>query len=318
MELRQLGKTDLKVSPLCLGTMQWGWTADEGEAGQTMDAFVAAGGNFIDTADIYSNWVKGNHGGVAEEMIGRWMKERGNRDQLVVATKLRGKMWDGPDGEGLSRSHVMRAAEDSLRRLQVDTIDLYQTHWPDTSTPIEETLRAFDDLIKAGKVRYIGASNYSAELLQEAIDVAERENLPRFATLQPNYSLVKRREFEGGPMPICEKEGIAVIPYSPLAAGFLTGKYRAGRTVRSARRERTNEYMNERGFAVLEVLDRVAEAHSVAPAAVALAWLLANPVIAAPIAGANSPEQLADQLPAIDLRLTPKEVEELTAISASF
>lgn len=318
MELRTLGRTELKVSPLCLGTMQWGWTASEDEAVATMDAFLAAGGNFIDTADVYSRWAKGNPGGVSEEIIGRWMKDRGNRDSVVIATKVRGQMWSGPDGEGLSRSHIMRAAEDSLRRLQVETIDLYQCHYPDTATPIDETLRAFEELIKAGKVRYIGASNYNAELLQEALDVAKAENLPAFVSLQPNYSLVKRAEFEQGPMSVCESAGLGVIPYSPLAAGFLTGKYRQGKKVESQRMNRVGDYLNDRGWAVLDAMDAIAAQHEVPLASVALAWMLANPLITAPIVGANTPEQLADQLPAVELKLSADDVESLNAASSGF
>jgi aryl-alcohol dehydrogenase-like predicted oxidoreductase len=318
MNLRPLGNTDLHVSSLCLGTMQWGWTATEDEAFATMDAFVAAGGNFIDTADVYSRWAKGNPGGVSEQIIGRWMKERGNRDQLVVATKVRGQMWSGPDGEGLSRAHIMRAVEDSLRRLQVDTIDLYQCHYPDTATPIDETLRAFEDLVSAGKVRYIGASNYNTELLQEALDVARAESLPRFVSLQPNYSLVKRAEFEQGPMAVCQAEGLGVIPYSPLAAGFLTGKYRRGQKVESQRLNRVSDYLNDRGYAVLDAMDAIAAGHDVPLASVALAWMLANPLITAPIVGANTPQQLADQLPAVDLKLTDEELDSLNTASAAF
>lgn len=296
--------------------MQWGWTATEGEATATMNAFVAGGGNFIDTADVYSRWAKGNPGGVSEEIIGRWMKDRGNRDSIVIATKVRGEMWEGPDGEGLSRAHITRAAEDSLRRLQVETIDLYQCHWPDMKTPIEETLRAFDDLVKAGKVRYVGASNYSAELLGDALAVSDNKDLPRFDTHQPNYSLVKRAEFEGGPMPVCREEGLAVIPYSPLAAGFLSGKYRRGRRVKSQRSDRTKEYANDQGYGVIDAMDEISRAHDGAPlAAIALAWILAQPTIAAPIVGANTPEQLADQLPGADLKLSDEEMQTLNSAS---
>jgi aryl-alcohol dehydrogenase-like predicted oxidoreductase len=298
--------------------MQWGWTASEEQSFATMDAFVAAGGNFIDTADVYSRWARGNPGGISEQIIGRWLQERGNREKVVVATKVRGQMWSGPDGEGLSRSHIMRAAEDSLRRLQVETIDLYQCHYPDNATPIDETLRAFEELIKAGKVRYIGASNYNAEWLQEALDVAQTDGLPAFVSLQPNYSLVKRAEFEQGPMSVCQDQGLGVIPYSPLAAGFLTGKYRRDRKVDSQRLNRVSDYLNDRGYAVLDAMDTIAAKHEVPLASVALAWLLANPVITAPIVGANTPEQLADQLPAIGLELSPEEIDSLNEASSSF
>jgi aryl-alcohol dehydrogenase-like predicted oxidoreductase len=212
----------------------------------------------------------------------------------------------------------MRAVEDSLRRLQVDTIDLYQCHYPDTATPIDETLRAFEDLVSAGKVRYIGASNYNTELLQEALDVARAESLPRFVSLQPNYSLVKRAEFEQGPMAVCQAEGLGVIPYSPLAAGFLTGKYRRGQKVESQRLNRVSDYLNDRGYAVLDAMDAIAASHDVPLASVALAWMLANPLITAPIVGANTPQQLADQLPAVDLKLTEAELDSLNTASAAF
>ncbi len=226
MDYRNLGRTGLKVSELCLGTMQWGWTADEETSFEVMDAFVEAGGNFIDTADVYSRWVEGNPGGVSETIIGRWMKARGNRRQIVLATKVRGRMWDGPNGEGLSRGHIMAAVEDSLRRLDTDTIDLYQTHLYDADTPIDETMRALDDLVHQGKVRYVGCSNYPAWRLAKALWASDKQGLARYDSIQPHYSLVHRAEFERGLKALCEEENIGVIPYSPLAGGFLTGKYR--------------------------------------------------------------------------------------------
>ena len=226
MEYRKLGRTGLEVSALCLGTMQFGWTADEGKAAEVMDAFVAAGGNFIDTADVYSRWHPGNPGGVSEEIIGRWLQQRGNRRQVVLATKVRGRMWDGPNGEGLSRAHIIQACEDSLRRLQTDWIDLYQTHWYDAETPIEETLRALDDLVRAGKVRYIGCSNLPAWRLTTALWQSDKLGLARYDALQPHYSLVHRAEFEREMADLCREQQLGVIPYSPLAGGFLTGKYR--------------------------------------------------------------------------------------------
>jgi aryl-alcohol dehydrogenase-like predicted oxidoreductase len=319
MQVRPLGQSGLNVSNLCLGTMQFGWTANEKQAFAVMDAFVAAGGNFIDTADVYSSWAPGNPGGVSEQIIGGWMKERGNRDRLVVATKVRGRMWAGPDGEGLGRAHITRAVEDSLRRLQIDTIDLYQCHSPDEKTPIEETLTVFGELIAAGKVRHIGASNFAAAQLLEALQVADATGLPRFETLQPHHNLVHRHEYESELAPLCEREGIGVIPYSPLAAGFLTGKYRPGQpTPRSARAGRVREYLNVPGYAVLEALDATAAAHSTTPAAVALAWQMTKPAVSAPIIGANSPEQLADLLPSAELTLSADEIEALDHVSASF
>ena len=318
MERRKFGRTDLEVSPLCLGTMQFGWTADEPASVAVMDAFVAAGGNFIDTADVYSRWAPGNPGGVSEEIIGRWLKARGNRDRIVIATKVRGAMWEGPDGEGLGRAHIMRAVEDSLRRLQIDVIDLYQCHWPDTETPIEETLRAFDELIRAGKVRYVGLSNYTAPHGgRGAAAWPAEKSLPRVVSLQPRYNLVHRSEFEGALADLCLREGIAVIPYSPLQGGFLTGKYRRGQPPpESARAHHANQYGNEAGWRVVDAVDEIAKAHETTMAAVAVAWLLAKPAVAAPIIGANSPQQLADILPAADLRLTPDEIASLDAVSA--
>ena len=279
--------------------MQFGWTADEAASFDVMDAFVEAGGNFLDTADIYSRWSKGNKGGESEEIIGRWMKARGNRDNLIVATKVRGEMWKGDDGEGLSRSHIQRAAEDSLRRLQTDTIDLYQCHWPDDRTPIDETLAAFDALIRAGKVRHIGCSNYSAAQLTAALAAAAAAGGPRFATLQPHHNMVHRSEYEADLAALCERENIGVIPYSPLAAGFLTGKYRPAQPLpKSQRANRVREYMTDDGFDVVETLETIAKAHTTTIPAVALAWSLTRPALTAPIIGANSPDQLAALLPA--------------------
>lgn len=313
-----LGKTHLTVSNLCLGTMQFGWTADEKASWAVLDAYVEAGGNFIDTADIYSRWSPGNPGGVSEEIIGRWMKARGNRSSLVVATKVRGPMWDGPDGEGLSRSHILRAAEDSLRRLQVETIDLYQAHWPDEKTPFEETLSTFGELIAAGKVRYIGLSNYTTAMMREAWRLAE-EGLPGFVSLQPHYNLVWREEYEANKLRFCVENGIAVIPYSPLEGGFLTGKYRRGQPPpKSARAAGVKRFLTDEGFAVTDVLGEIASAHSTTMAAVALAWLLTRPAVVSPIVGANTPEQLADLLPAAELALTDDDVRGLDEVSAPF
>jgi aryl-alcohol dehydrogenase-like predicted oxidoreductase len=327
MRLRKLGTTDLKVSELCLGTMGFGWTTDERSAFAVMDAFVEAGGNFLDTADVYSFWVPDHRGGEAEEIIGRWLKARGSRDRLVIATKVRGRVWEGPDGEGLSRSHVERAVGDSLRRLQVESIDLYQCHWPDDNTPIEETLAVFTELIDSGKVRYVGASNFPATQLEQALNVAKEKRLPRFVSLQPPYNLVRRAEFEEGPAAICQREGLAVIPYGPLASGFLTGKYRQGQPLpESQRAEYTRDtkgftraassFMTEQGFAVVAVLKDVARAHGTTVGAAALAWLLAKPVVTAPIIGVNSREQLTDLLPAAEIRLQSDELDLLDAASA--
>jgi aryl-alcohol dehydrogenase-like predicted oxidoreductase len=225
MEYRKLGRTGLKVSALCLGTMTMGWTSSKEDSFAVLDAFVGAGANFIDTADVYSSWADGNPGGVAETWIGEWLRQRAlPRHQLVIATKVRGRMWDGPNGEGLSRAHITQAVEDSLRRLGTDYIDLYQTHWPDEDTPLDETLRALDDLVRQGKVRYLGTSNHPAWLLTRALWVSDRLGLARYDCLQPHYNLVHRAEFERESMAVCQDQGLGVIPYSPLEGGFLTGK----------------------------------------------------------------------------------------------
>ncbi len=314
MEYRKLGRTGLLVSEICLGTMQFGWTADEPTSFKVMDTFTESGGNIIDTADIYTSWVGDlSYGGKTEEIIGRWMKERRNRDKLVLATKVRGRMWDGPNGEGLSRYHIIRACEDSLRRLQTDTIDLYQCHWADLNTPIAETLAALDDLVHQGKVRYIGASNYPAWRLMEAVACSQKHGLARFDSYQPQYSLMERQLFEYEAMPFCKHYNLGVITYSPLAQGFLTGKYRAsGPKIESARAQGIlSDYGNDRGYAVIDTLDTIAKANGKSIAQTALAWQLTNPVITAPIVGANSPEQLADGLGAAGYRLSTDDMSRL-------
>ncbi|HNS02729.1 MAG TPA: aldo/keto reductase [Anaerolineae bacterium] len=318
MQYRNLGRTGLQVSELCLGTMQWGWTADEPTSFSVMDAFVEAGGNFIDTANNYSRWVAGNPGGVSEEIIGRWMAARGNRRQIVLATKVRGRMWDGPNGEGLSRGHIMTAVEDSLRRLQTDYIDLYQTHWFDANTPIDETLAALDDLMRQGKVRYLGCSNYPAWRLAKALWTSDKLSLARYDTLQPHYNIAYRAEFERELKPLCEEERIGVLPYSPLAAGFLTGKYRRDEPVPDSARASgiQRRYLNDRGFTILEALEKLGKARDKSSAQMALAWQLSQPVISSPIIGANSIEQLNDSLGAVGLRLSDEEMRALDAVSA--
>lgn len=317
MNYRTLGRTGLKVSELCLGTMQWGWTANESESFAIMDAFFEHGGNFLDTADVYSRWVPGNPGGVSEEIIGRWMKARGNRRQVVLATKVRGRMWDGPNGEGLSRMHIIRAAEDSLRRLDTDAIDLYQIHSDDHETPVEETLRALDDLVSAGKVRYLGCSNIAAWRLMKSLGISERLGLARYDSLQPHYSLAHRREFEAELKPLCASEGIGVIPYSPLAAGFLTGKYRSDAPPPdSARLGAVKRYFNERGWRILAAVENVAAERNATPGQIALAWQLTQPVITSPIIGANSLAQLHDSLGAAGMRLSKEEMKYLDEASA--
>ena len=316
MLYRKMGRTGLNVSEFCLGTMQWGWTADEAAGVAVMDAFMAAGGNFIDTADIYSSWAENNPGGVSEEIIGRWMRARGNRHDIVLATKVRGRMWPGPNGEGLSRLHIVRACEDSLRRLQTEYIDLYQTHWFDTDTPIDETLEALDWLVRQGKVRYIGCSNYPAWRLMESLWVSDRRNLARYDCIQPHYSLVHRAEFEREVQEVCMTFGLGVIPYSPLAGGFLTGKYRRGAETASARAAGIkNRYMNDAGWAVLDAVEQVAQQRGATAAQIALAWQLNQPHITAPIIGANTPQQLGDALGASGLALSGDEMALLNQAS---
>ncbi len=312
MEQRTLGMTGLSVSPLCLGTMQFGWTTDEASAQRVLSAAFEAGINFIDTADIYSRWADGNPGGVAEQIIGRWMKQNNiPRDRVVLATKVRGNMGGGPEDEGLSHRHIMKSVESSLRRLQTDFLDLYQAHWSDVNTPIEETLRAFDELVKQGKVRFVGASNYAAWELMQALWTSDRNDLARFDSLQPHYSLVHRAEFERELAAVCKAYRIGVIPYSPLAGGFLTGKYRRNLVANSARAGAVKRYFTEKNWALLDQMDVLAKEKNATISQIALAWMLADPLITSPIIGANSVEQLKDNLGAVNVRLTPAEKSAL-------
>lgn len=316
MEYKRLGNSGLKVARLCLGTMQWGWSASEATAFEVMDAYAAAGGNFIDTADIYSAWVEGNPGGVSEEIIGRWMKARSNRHLIVLATKFNGRMWEGPNGDGLSRGHVMKAVEDSLRRLQTDYIDLYQTHWPHYDTPQEETLRALDDLVKQGKVRYLGCSNEPAWRLMKAMWISDKYNLNRFISSQPPYSLVKRAEFEREHEKVCEDQGIGVIPYSPLQGGFLTGKYRRGVTPDSVRAKGLEKFFTDRNYDLINLLEERGKAHNATVTQMALAWLLHRPSITAPIIGANNVAQLAEVLGSLEVKLSDEDIQTIDEASA--
>lgn len=319
MQYRRLGRTGLKVSTICLGTMQFGWTADEPTAHAVMSHAVALGCNFFDTADIYSRWAPGNPGGVSEAIIGRWLKVAGvARSSLVLATKVRGQMGDGPNDQGLSRGHILDAAEASLRRLQTDYIDLYQVHWPDEETPLEETLRALDDLVHSGKVRYIGCSNYPAWLLAKSLWISDVQRLVRFDSLQPHYNLLHRAEFEQELLPLCLDQGIGVIPYSPLAAGFLTGKYRRDQPLpESARAGRVRErYMNERGYAAVEQLEEIGRGHAATVGQTAIAWVLANPAVTSAIIGANSLAQLTETVGGADVVLEAAEKDALDALTA--
>jgi aryl-alcohol dehydrogenase-like predicted oxidoreductase len=310
--MAKLGNTDLDVYGLCLGGNVFGWSADEEQSFAILDAYAAAGGNFVDTADVYSAWVPGSSGGDSERIIGRWLKARGNREQMVIATKV-AKL---PSRPGLSAANIRAAAEESLQRLGTDYIDLYYAHQDDLDTPIEETLGAFDALVREGKVRYIAASNFTAARLTESLAVSEREGLARYAALQNHYNLLERAEFERGLVPMLEREGVPSLPYYGLARGFLAGKYRQGVEVDSVRAGGVAPYRNERGYRVLDVLDRVAATHGTTVAAVALAWLAAQPTVTAPIASARTPQQLHELLPFTELELSAEELSALDAASA--
>ncbi|MDR6977182.1 aryl-alcohol dehydrogenase-like predicted oxidoreductase [Streptomyces sp. 3330] len=307
--LRTLGSSDLEVFPLALGGNVFGWTADETASFAVLDAYTAAGGNLIDTADSYSAWVDGNSGGESETIIGRWLKARGNRDDVVIATKVS----QHPDFPGLSADNIKAAADASLRRLGTDHIDLYYTHFDKPEVPVEEIIGALDELVRAGKVRHIAASNISPERLQESLEFSDREGLARYVALQPHYNLVSRDTYEGGLQDLAARFGLAAVPYYALAAGFLTGKYRPGTTVQSARAAGAAKHLDtERGRNVLTALDEIAQAHGTRIPTVALAWLAAQPTVAAPIASARTVEQLPALLGVAELELTAEEITRLT------
>ena len=312
MEKRKLGNSGIEVSPLAFGGNVFGWTADEQTSFKLLDGFVDAGLNLVDTAESYSHWVPGNKGGESETIIGKWFKKSGKRDQVVLATKAGG----GPGKTGLSKSHLLSAAEGSLQRLQTDYIDLYQSHYPDPGTPIQETLEAYAQLIKQGKVRAIGASNYTAEQLSEALKVSQELGLPRYETMQPQYNLYDRFGYEGALERVCEQNGLGVISYYSLASGFLTGKYRSeGDLTKSPRGQGVKKYLNERGLRVLKALDEVANKYHSTPARVSLAWLIARPSITAPIASSTNLDQLNDLVGATKLQLDRASIELLDQAS---
>ncbi|TGA98567.1 aldo/keto reductase [Streptomyces sp. MZ04] len=311
--LRTLGPSDLEVFPLALGGNVFGWTADEAQSFAVLDAYTAAGGNFVDTADVYSAWVPGNKGGESETVIGNWLAARGRRSDVVIATKVGAH----PDYKGLSANTIKSGAEESLRRLRTDYIDLYYTHFDDPAVPVEEIITALDELVTAGKVRAIAASNLTAERLQESLDFSDREGLAKYVALQPHYNLVSRDSYEGRLQEVASRSGLAAVPYYALASGFLTGKYRPGARVDSARAEGAGKHLEtERGVKVLAALDEIAAARGAEVATVALAWLAAQPTVAAPIASARTVEQLPALLAVADLELTEAEVSALTAASA--
>jgi aryl-alcohol dehydrogenase-like predicted oxidoreductase len=314
MEKRQLGRSSLYVYPITFGGNVFGWTADEAMSFKLLDAFVAAGFNFIDSADAYSRWHPGNKGGESETIIGNWLKARGGRDKVIIATKLGIEII--PGRSGLSRKYMMQAVEDSLRRLQTDYIDLYQSHRDDPQTPIEETLSAYADLIKQGKVRAIGASNFSAGRLADSLRISAEKGLPRYESLQPHYSLVERAEFEGSLEDLCLKEKIGVISYYSLASGFLTGKYRSVADAEGRiRGGRVAKYLNNYGFGVLAALDDVAKRYNAKPVQVALAWLIARPSVTAPIASATNLDQLAELLKSAELKLDAAAIRQIDTAS---
>ncbi len=315
MKKRRLGGTDLEIAPLALGGNVFGWTADEAASFKVLDSFVASGGNLIDTADVYSRWVPGNSGGESETMIGRWQKQRGNRNKLILATKVGFEM--APDKKGLGKAYILRAAEDSLRRLQTDCIDLYQSHVDDPATPQEETLGAFAELIRQGKVRAIGASQLSPARLRDALAISGKTGLPAYQTLQPEYNLHDRAKFETEYQQLCLDNGLGVICYYGLASGFLSGKYRSQADFsKSARGPRMNAYLTDRGRRILGALDEVSARLHAKPASVALAWLMARPGITAPIASATSLEQLQELTAATELELDAAAMQSLNEASA--
>lgn len=314
MQKRRLGRSGIELPPIMFGGNVFGWTADEATSFKLLDACVAAGINAIDTADVYSVWGRGHWGGESETVIGNWLKRRGKRDDVIIATKVGSQMGSGE--KGLSRSWIMKECDASLRRLQTEVIDLYQAHRDDPDTPLEETAQAFADLIKQGKVRAIGASNFSGARLKSALEVSKAHDLPRYESLQPLYNLVERPAFEAELEPLCQAEQLGVINYYSLAAGFLTGKYRSEADLnKSPRGGGVKKYLKEGGQRVLRALDQIAAAHKATPAQVALAWLIARPSVTAPIASATSLEQLQDILRAVELKLSPQDIETLNAAS---
>lgn len=312
MEKRSLGQTDLRVAPLAFGGNVFGWTVDEAESFKLLDAFVSGGANLVDTANVYSRWKPGNKGGESETIIGNWLHKTGNRDKIVLVTKVGSDMGDG---KNVRKDTILKDAEASLKRLQTDHIDLYFTHFDDGVTPVAETLEAYDNLIKAGKVRWIGASNMSAERLQESLDVSAKNGLPRYQVLQPEYNLYDREPFESTYQPIAEKENLGVMCYYGLASGFLTGKYRSVDDLnKSQRGQGAKKYLNEKGFKLLKVLDGLAEEYGTMQATVAIAWLMAQPTITAPIASATSEKQLQSLLAALELKLSDEDLNLLTDV----
>lgn len=315
MEKRQLGRSELNVAPLAFGGNVFGWTIDEPTSFKLLDAFVAAGFNLIDTADVYSKWKPGNKGGESETIIGKWLKQSGKREQVIIATKVGGEL--APDKKGLSPQYIESAVEDSLRRLQTDHIDLYQTHYDDPDTPVEATLETYARLIKAGKVRFIGTSNMNPERLLQSLQASEQHGYPRYESLQPEYNLYDRQKFEREYEPITQQYGLGVINYYSLASGFLSGKYRSREdAAKSPRGQKALSYLDERGQGILTALDEIASRYNTTPASVAIAWLVQRPGITAPIASATKIEQLNELMNAAGLNMDAAALEKLNIASA--
>ncbi|HEX9509800.1 MAG TPA: aldo/keto reductase [Puia sp.] len=315
MNKRQLGRSDLQVAPLAFGGNVFGWTIDEATSFPLLDQFIAAGFNLVDTADVYSRWAPGNKGGESETIIGNWMRQRGHRDKVIIATKVGADMGQGK--KDLSKKYILKALEDSLRRLQTDYIDLYQTHWDDDTTPVEETLEAYAQLVKEGKIRWIGASNLSPARLTASLEASARNGYPRYESFQPGYNLYDRAGFEKEIEPLCLKHNLGVISYYSLASGFLSGKYRSEADLsKSVRGGGVKKYLDERGLRILSALDEVAAQYKTTPASVAIAWLIARPSITAPIASATKAQQLTDLVKAAELTLDAQAIEWLDKASA--
>ena len=316
MIYRNLGTSGLKVSALGLGTMQWGWRLDQAASFSVMDAFLAAGGNFLDTANIYSAWVPDLGPGSSENIIGEWLQKRKCRQDVVLATKVRGKMSDQPNGEGLSRKHILEAVDASLQRLQTDYIDLYQTHWFDADVPIEETMEVLDSLVRQGKVRYVGCSNYPAWRLMQALWASDKGNWSSYVSIQPHYNLLHRSEFEQELAEVCTTYGLGAVPYSPMAGGLLTGRYTREKHPDSPRAQgNLAKYGGNKAWQVLETVKEIAVAKETWPGAVALSWIMAQPAVVAPIVGANSVEQLEANLESLEISLDETELAKLTQVS---
>lgn len=321
MEYRQLGRSGMLVSALCMGTMQFGWTADEKTSFRILDMAYERGINFIDTANVYSKWVDGNPGGVSETIIGDWFSQRkGRREKIVLATKVRGSMGEAPNDEGLSRRHILQAFEKSLARLNTDYVDLYQLHWPDESTPIEETLRTLDDLIRQGCIRYIGCSNFKAWQLVQALWISDTHNFSSFVSLQPHYNLVNRDEYERELEEVCTRYGIGVIPYSPLAGGYLTGKYIQGEKPPKGSRAETSHriqayLIDNRSNDVMHRLVQMGKEKTTTPSRIALGWILSRPGVSSAIIGPKNEEQLSDNLACLELHLDSEDLRSLDELS---